>query len=78
MQTDSTMTPQVRRQQQENPSASVRRAAWEEFCNDQRLKETHNITPQEMETLRMTALLGNVRGKDDFVFVLSVIRRRSR
>ncbi len=56
----------------------MRHTAWEEFCNDERLKKIYNIKPEEMEMLRQTALLGNVRGKDDFIFILSVFRRRSR
>ncbi len=77
MRTNSRPLFKVRRQQEENPRVSVRRTAWNEFCDDARLRETLNITPEEMETLRLTALLGNVRGKDDFIFILKVVRRRS-
>jgi len=68
----------LRRPQRESQRVSVRHTAWDEFCNDERLRKIYNIKPDEMETLKQTALLGNVRGKDDFIFILSVIRRRSR
>lgn len=66
-----------RRQQNEIPRVSMRHKAWEAFCNDDQLKKAYNIKPEEMEMLRQTALLGNVRGKDDFIFILIVSRRRS-
>lgn len=78
MRIDSRSRFGLRRRQDESPRVSMRHTAWEEFCNDERLKKIYNIKPEEMEMLRQTALLGNVRGKDDFIFILSVFRRRSR
>ncbi len=68
----------LRRSQNDSRPASARRAAWEEFCNDERLKKIYNIKPEEMEALRQTALLGNVSGKDDFIFILNTIRSAGR
>ena len=52
----------------------MRRAAWEEFCNDEELKKRYSIKPEEMRALRQTALLGNVRSKTDFIFILNLMR----
>jgi hypothetical protein len=54
-----------------------RRAVWEEFSRDQRLIETYNIKPDEMDALKRVALMGNVLSKEDFIFVLSAIRGSS-
>jgi hypothetical protein len=54
---------------------SERRRIWEEFQKDERLKRTYNIKPDELESLKQAALLGNMRTKSDFVFMLNVIRR---
>jgi hypothetical protein len=55
---------------------SERRRIWEEFEKDEQLKRTYNIKPDELESLKQAALLGNMRTKSDFVFLLNVIRRR--
>ncbi len=77
MRTSSKALFGLRRRQNEAPHESTRHKAWEEFCKDEQLKKAYNIKPEEMEMLRQTALLGNVRGKDDFIFILIVSRRRS-
>ena len=59
-------------------NAPDRRAAWEEFAKDERLHQTYAITEEEMESLKQSALLGNIRSKRDFVFMLNIIRRRRR
>jgi len=59
---------------QDSARPSARRAAWEEFCKDEQLRKTHKIKPEEIELLREMALLGNVRSKADFIFILNVVR----
>lgn len=57
---------------------SERRKIWEAFERDEQLKRTYNIKPDELESLKQAALLGNMRTKTDFVFMLNVIRRHRR
>jgi siroheme synthase (precorrin-2 oxidase/ferrochelatase) len=55
-----------------------RRRMWEDFARDEELKRLHNIQPHEMESLKQRAMLGNLRSKEDFIFMLSVIRGQLR
>ena len=59
-------------------NSAERQSAWEEFSKDERLKRVYDIKPDEMESLRHAALLGNIRSKQDFVFMLHVFRRSRR
>ncbi len=54
---------------------SERRAAWEQFRADGELLKCYNVKADEMESLRQAALLGDIRSKHDFIFMLGVIRR---
>jgi hypothetical protein len=54
-----------------------RQRAWEEFSNDEELRRTYNIKPQEIVSLSRTAMLGNLTSKQDFIFMLKMIRGRS-
>jgi transcriptional regulator with XRE-family HTH domain len=49
-------------------------SAWDAFVRDENLREIHNVTDQEMETLSRVAMMGDVRGPRDFLFILNAIR----
>jgi len=49
-------------------------SAWEEFRKDERIHRTHNIRPDEMETLSMVALMGEISSPRDFIYILQTIR----
>ena len=51
------------------------KSAWSEFRKDERLRRIHNITEQEMEALLRVALMGEVRSKQDFIYILNTIRQ---
>jgi hypothetical protein len=40
-----------------------------------KLREIHEITDQEMETLSQVAKMGEVRAPRDFLFILNAIRQ---
>ena len=50
-------------------------SAWNVFVKDAKLREIHNITDQEMETLSQVAKMGEVRAPRDFLFILNAIRQ---
>jgi transcriptional regulator with XRE-family HTH domain len=49
-------------------------SVWDTFAGDEKLRESHKITEQEMETLSRVALMGEVRSSRDFIFILQTIR----
>jgi transcriptional regulator with XRE-family HTH domain len=49
--------------------------AWDAFIKDEKLRNIHNITDQEMQTLSQVAMMGDVRGPRDFIFILNTIRQ---
>ena len=49
-------------------------SVWESFAKDEKLRKSHKITEQEMETLSRVALMGEVRSSRDFIFILNTIR----
>jgi transcriptional regulator with XRE-family HTH domain len=51
------------------------KSAWADFRNDARLRRIHNINDQEMEALSRVALMGEVRSKHDFIYILNTIRQ---
>ncbi|MFZ0888968.1 MAG: helix-turn-helix transcriptional regulator [Candidatus Binataceae bacterium] len=51
------------------------KSAWSEFRKDERVRRIHNITEQEMEALSRVALMGEVRSKQDFIYILNTIRQ---
>ena len=51
------------------------KSAWGDFRNDTRLRKIHNISDQEMEALSRVALMGDVRSKHDFIYILNTIRQ---
>jgi transcriptional regulator with XRE-family HTH domain len=50
-------------------------SAWDAFVKDAKLRQIHNITDQEIETLSRVAKMGEVRDLRDFIFVLATIRQ---
>lgn len=58
------------------PRRPTRRELWEGFCDDAEFLRRHRVTPGELEALKTVALLGEVRTRRDFVFVLNHVRRR--
>ncbi len=55
-----------------------RRAVWEQFRSDEQLRHAYNIKPEELESLSKVAMLGNVASKDDYLFMLKMMRARRR
>ena len=51
-----------------------RRSVWEQFRSDEQLRQTYNIKPEELESLSKVAMLGNVASKDDYLFMLKMMR----
>ncbi len=51
------------------------KSAWSEFRGDTRLRRIHNISEPEMEALSRVALMGDVRSKHDFIYILNTIRQ---
>jgi transcriptional regulator with XRE-family HTH domain len=49
-------------------------SAWEAFCSDKIVRNTHNIGDHEMQVLSGVSLLGEVRSPRDFIFILYAIR----
>jgi transcriptional regulator with XRE-family HTH domain len=49
-------------------------STWEIFRKDEQLRRIHNISDDEMEILSRAALLGEVRGTSDFIYILHAIR----
>jgi transcriptional regulator with XRE-family HTH domain len=49
-------------------------SVWDTFAKDDKLRESHKISDQEMETLSRVALMGEVRSSRDFIFILQTIR----
>ena len=50
-------------------------SAWHAFSQDQNLRESHNITGEEMRLLSQVAMMGEVRSSRDFLFILNTIRQ---
>ena len=57
------------------PTASGGASAWNAFCHDQNLRESNNITVEEMRLLSQVAMMGEVRSSRDFLFILNTIRQ---
>jgi transcriptional regulator with XRE-family HTH domain len=51
------------------------KSAWAEFRSDSRLRRIHGISEPEMEALSRVALMGDVRSKHDFIYILNTIRQ---
>lgn len=57
------------------PRPYTRRELWEQFSDDAALLRRHRVTAEELDALKRVALLGDVRSKRDFLFILGQIRR---
>jgi len=55
-----------------------KKRAWEDFANDAELLRTYNISADELLSLSRVALLGSASTRQDFLFMLNVIRRKRR
>jgi hypothetical protein len=64
--------------QHTNADAAARRKAWLEFSANQELHRAHGIKPNELEALKREALLGDLRSDQEFITVLSLVRRGQR
>lgn len=53
-----------------------RRSVWEQFRNDKRLHHAYNVKPEELESLSRLAMLGNVASKEDYLFILKMLRAK--
>lgn len=49
-------------------------SAWDAFVQEEKFREIHKITDQEMQTLSHVAVMGQVRSSRDFIFILNAIR----
>ncbi len=49
--------------------------AWDAFVKDEKLRNIHNITGQEIEMLSRVAMMGQVRSPRDFIFILQAVRQ---
>ena len=66
--------PKTRSLISEHPELDVP-SAWNVFVKDVKLRQIHNITDQEMETLSQVSKMGEVRAPRDFLFILNTIRQ---
>jgi len=48
---------------------------WQSFCADEQLRLIHKITDAELKALSKVAMLGRVFSKQDYLFILDLIRR---
>jgi hypothetical protein len=63
----------------ETPPRSVwSRTVWESFCADEDLRRMHAISEAEMRALDRVSMLGEVLSKQDYIFILNVMRRSHR
>ncbi len=69
-----TANPRVGSLIHEEPG-SERTPGWETFAKDEKLRNIHNITDQEMEMLSRVAMMGQVRSPRDFIFILNAVRQ---
>jgi hypothetical protein len=52
-----------------------KKSIWEEFCKDEQIRQTHHITPDEIELLSTVALMGEISSPQEFIHILTVIRQ---
>jgi transcriptional regulator with XRE-family HTH domain len=55
----------------ETPASS----AWEEFRNNEQLRNSMRVSAQELEMLSRVALMGEVRSTRDFLYILNTVRQ---
>jgi len=54
---------------------SSKRAAWDEFRKDERMRRLHKITAEEMNMLAQVASIGDVGNPRDFIYILNAVRQ---
>jgi hypothetical protein len=52
------------------------RSVWESFQADSDLRQEHHISDAEMKALERVSMLGQVLSKQDYLFILGVIRSK--
>lgn len=57
-----------------SPEPASASSAWEDFRRDDKLHQVHSINAQEMSMLSHVALMGEVRHKRDFIYILNTVR----
>jgi len=67
------VNPQAKEMLKQSQDAGA--SAWEQFRKDERLRRMHKVSEQEMEILSRVALMGEVRGVRDFVYILNTVRQ---
>jgi hypothetical protein len=50
------------------------RSVWESFLADDDLRREHQISDAEMKALERVSMLGQVMSKQDYLFILGVMR----
>jgi transcriptional regulator with XRE-family HTH domain len=65
--------PEAKALLREEPNEGA--SAWDQFRNDERLQRMYDVSEQEMEILSRVAMMGEVRGARDFVFILNTVRQ---
>jgi CubicO group peptidase (beta-lactamase class C family) len=50
-------------------------SAWDEFRNDQKVHQLHQINTRELEMLSQVAMMGEIRSSRDFIYILNTIRQ---
>jgi hypothetical protein len=68
------MKPSSRVTRNRNIGCLWSRSVWETFRSDDVLRREHHISDAEMKALERVSMLGNVMSKQDYLFILSIIR----
>jgi transcriptional regulator with XRE-family HTH domain len=50
-------------------------SAWDEFRNDRRVHQLHQINARELQMLSQVAMMGEIRSSRDFIYILNTIRQ---
>jgi hypothetical protein len=61
-----------------SPRSIWTRTVWESFCADHELRRLHAINEAEMRALDRVSMLGNVLSKQDYIFILTMMRESRR
>ena len=55
-------------------AAGKKHSAWEEFRNDEGLRQLHHLRADEMDLLSRIASMGEISSPRDFIYILNTIR----
>jgi len=61
-----------------DPPPSPGESAWDQFSKDENLRRQNHISPEEMEMLSRSAMLGQASSPKDFIYVLNTVRQAIR